>query len=177
MEHVHPSDVRPPPPEAHGQPTPAPTTAVTFDLGGSAFAADVRLVREILGPLPIAALPNAPRDIIGLIDLRQQSIPIYDLAARLGLMGADNTRERIIVFELPDNRGSTHLVGVLADRVRRVAEIETVEVEPLPPSVADQMGTAVEGIVRLDGTIVILIDPARIFNLDAGEGDIFDGLC
>ncbi len=61
------------------------STFVTFDLGDQIFAVDVANVREILDSQVISALPNASADLIGMIDIRGQGIPVMDLSLPLGL--------------------------------------------------------------------------------------------
>ena len=55
-------------------------TYLMFQLGQRIFAVDVRCVREVLAVCEILPLPNAPRDVVGVIDLRNQGIAIVDLA-------------------------------------------------------------------------------------------------
>ncbi|MEM6972684.1 MAG: chemotaxis protein CheW [Pseudomonadota bacterium] len=63
-------------------------TVLAFVLAGQDFAVPVSAVREILeyrDPIP---LPAESGGAIGMIDLRGKTIPIVDLATRLGLAGS-----------------------------------------------------------------------------------------
>ena len=61
------------------------STYLTFDLGDQTLGVEVRHVREILDLQKITRLPNAPMDVLGVVDVRGTSVPIIDLRARLGL--------------------------------------------------------------------------------------------
>lgn len=62
-------------------------TVLTFVLSGQQYAVTVDCVREIIEariPLPF---PASPRWLRGIVDLRGASVPVVDLADRLGLTG------------------------------------------------------------------------------------------
>jgi purine-binding chemotaxis protein CheW len=130
-------------------------TCVTFDLAGQRFAVDVADVREILDRHEIARMPGIGGDA-GVIDNRGESVPIIDLAARLGLAGgeAEGDETRIIVFEQRDGAGGARPVGVVADRVLNVCEIAATDIEPPPES---GEGGAIAGLLRLEGRLVFLL--------------------
>jgi purine-binding chemotaxis protein CheW len=55
-----------------------------FDLGDSQYGIDASLVKEIF-PLPeLAPVPEAPTDIIGILNLRGEVLPVMHLGLRLG---------------------------------------------------------------------------------------------
>src|SRR6056297_1463875 len=91
--------------EPEGAEAPPSLTALSFVLGGQVFAVDVHHVREIVDLADIAPLPNAPHDVLGITDLRGQSIVIVDLAARLGTRAEPADDARIVVFEFGSPRG------------------------------------------------------------------------
>ena len=70
-------------------------TYLLFGLGTRNYATDVSNVREIVDLAEIRPLPNAPHDVFGMIDLRSQSIPVIDLAARMQVETHPETHARI----------------------------------------------------------------------------------
>ena len=74
---------------------------VTLGVAESFFAVPVTRVQEILEPQSFARMPRAPRDFLGIIDVRGQSVPVIDLRLRLGMPAADDTLDtRIIVLDV-----------------------------------------------------------------------------
>lgn len=137
-------------------------TFVTFELGRQIFGVGVTHVREILDRQTVSLLPNAPADCIGVIDTRGASIPMIDLARRLGLVAAEAGNDtRIIVFEL-DGETSTEAVGIVAERVLDVTRIAADAVEPAPQAARSPGNGQVEGLARLDGQLVVLLDIASL---------------
>lgn len=146
----------------------ASRTCVMVEFGEQAFAIDVSAVREILDIRPITPLPNAPPDLLGMIDLRDESIAVIDLTSRLGLPTRAARAERIIVLDLDGGAA----VGVIADRVLSVIEVTSERVEPCPDTRIGWTCGGMDGIVRIAGRQTLLLDPARV--LGGGAGDAFD---
>lgn len=145
-----------------------PGTYVAIALGDQLCAIDVRAVREILDLQPMSQLPNAPPELLGLIDLRGQSIPVVDLALRLGVpRSMDEAGGRILVVE--GNAGEPPL-GLLVDRVESVLEIESDAVEARPETLPGWDGSAVAGVTRLNGRLTLLLAQSAVFGEEAGIG-------
>src|SRR5690606_39620237 len=58
---------------------------VTLGVAEDLFAAPIERVQEILEMRPIARLPRAPANLLGMIDVRSRAVPVIDLRATLGL--------------------------------------------------------------------------------------------
>ena len=88
---------------------------VTFSAGDQSFSIEITQVREIRRWSPVTALPHAPNEVLGVMNLRGSVIPIYDLAARFG---GDE-----VALILPDTppAGAEQLVQSLISRVRQLS--------------------------------------------------------
>lgn len=151
-------------------PISGPRTCVTLEFGNQAFAIDVGIVREILDFRTITPLPNAPSDLLGMIDLRGESIAVIDPTARLGLRGGRAEPERIIVLE--PRSEARQAIGVIADRVLSVIECAPDSIEPMPQTMTAWSSDGVLGVLRVSGRQTILLDLARIIAKD--DADAFD---
>lgn len=148
-------------------------TYLTFDLSGQTLGVSVQYVREVLDLVEIRCLPDAPHDVAGFIDVRNESIPILDVRGRLGLprpLEAEETR--IVVFEFLLN-GANRPIGVPADRVRDVVRIGAAEVES-PPEVVGTVWSAryLEGLARHGGMLILLLDMEAVFDIGGTVGGV-----
>lgn len=136
--------------------------ALTFCIGKEEFAVPVSLVREILDYRDPFRIPRGPAHFVGLIDVRGQSIPIIDLRLRLGLPAAGTTPfTRILILEVPaDDR--MMVVGVMIDRALSVCAFAPDAIDASPEIGVSWPSDYIEGVVRREGTFVVLIDIARI---------------
>ncbi|MEE4119674.1 MAG: chemotaxis protein CheW [Paracoccaceae bacterium] len=140
---------------------PAPLTLLTFVLGGQVFAVPVTHVREIVDRSEISALPNAPHDVLGLIDLRGQSVPVVDLAARLGIRAEPGAEARVVVFAFSgegEGGAAATSLGVLTERVLRVAEIGLDALEPMPDTLSGWRCEAATTLARTEDGRALVLD-------------------
>ncbi|WP_121063757.1 chemotaxis protein CheW [Chachezhania antarctica] len=131
-------------------------TFLTFRIGAQVFAVDVRFVREILASGELSQLPNAPHDVMGMIDLRGQAIAIVDLAGKLGARADGAEDDRIVVFEFSIDDRTTSL-GVIADEVLRVDEVPEDAIEPVPETLSGWQCDEARGMIRTEDSIAILL--------------------
>ncbi|SDY79222.1 chemotaxis protein CheW [Citreimonas salinaria] len=145
------------------------STYLTFDLGGQTLGVDVRFVREIIDVKKITPLPNAPSEVLGVVDVRGQSVPIVDLGRRLGVAPGDWAEEaRMVVLEFATGYRNRQ-IGIQADRVRNVDQIAQSEIEPIPrDGFALWDAGVLLGLSRRNEDLIVLIDLQGIFG-DAGD--------
>lgn len=141
------------------------STFLTFDLQDQSFAVKVEYVREILDAEPVTKLPNAPPDVLGVIDVRGASVPVFDLYGRLGTTGTEGQADtRLVVFEIKTAQGGIRPVGILSDRVRDVTRIRTQDIETKPDLGEFNVDPdLVIGLCRLNKKLVILLDLGTMF--------------
>lgn len=135
---------------------------VTLGVAREIFAAPVTKVQEILDMRPIARLPQAPVNLLGMIDVRGQGIPVLDLRLTLGLAEAGDTENtRIVVLRM--GSGDKELtVGLRADRVFEVTVLDQEELDP-PPAISESWDThSIAGIGRRNGAFVTVLDLDRL---------------
>ena len=143
---------------------------VTLGVADELFAAPVEKVQEILDMRPIARLPQAPGNLLGMIDVRGQGIPVVDLRLTLGLPAAvDSENTRIIVLALEGQTGDLRL-GLRADRVFEVTILDEEELDPPPAVSGAWTGRCIAGIGRRNGRFVTVLDLERLLgSIEASE--------
>jgi purine-binding chemotaxis protein CheW len=132
-------------------------------VAGELYAAPVERVQEILAMRPISRLPQAPENLLGMIDVRSQGVPVIDLRLTLGLPTVEDTyNTRIIVLTIVAGDKSMTL-GLKADRVFEVTVLDNAELDP-PPSISGSWTAhAIAGIGRRNGGFVTVLDLDRLF--------------
>jgi purine-binding chemotaxis protein CheW len=135
---------------------------VVFSLGREEFAVEVTQVREIMRMEEITRMPKSPPFVEGIINLRGQIIAVVDLAKRLNLEAAEKSGEtRIIVVEAEDVK-----VGMIVDSVSEVLRVSAEEVEASPTLAADMSAAYIQGVVKKDNRLIILLDLTKVLSLD-----------
>lgn len=137
---------------------------LTFMLGGEMFAIGILWIKEIIEFGGLTEVPMTPACVRGVINLRGAVVPVLDLAARFGRdRSAVTRRSCIIVVEL-DGEGDRQDVGVMVDAVNAVLDIPAADIEPAPEFGASIRTDFIEGMGKVDGRFVILLQPGRVLS-------------
>jgi len=124
-----------------------------FEVKEQIYAIEVEFVREIVRLMEITPLPNAPRLIEGVIDLRETVIPVLDLARSLNRGRASSGMQaRIVVVEVDEL-----VLGLWVDAATDVLTLDTRQLEDVP-DLATQAGyQAVRNVVRREDGPPIMV--------------------
>ena len=139
---------------------------LTFLLGGEMFAVGILNVKEIIEYGHLTAVPMMPAFIRGVINLRGAVVPVIDPVARFG--GAPSVagkRSCIVIVELREGDGS-HDIGIMVDAVSEVLDIPAGEIEPPPAFGARIRADFIQGMGKVGGRFVILLDIDRVLSVD-----------
>lgn len=137
---------------------------LSFVLEGETYAVPIGGVREILKVTHVTEVPRAGENLIGLINVRGEMLPLYDVKVRLRLASgapwvrtaADVGRStRIVLFK--DIEGDA---GILVDRVEGVVKLQRSHLEEMPELGVDR--SCIAGLGRRDGQMLILLDVERV---------------
>ena len=138
---------------------------LTIGLGGEVFALPASIVREILDPCPTTPVPTSKPFVSQLISLRGRVLPLADLRLRFGMPVVPNTIDtRIVVLQFDiDNEETT--VGVLADKVYEVTELDSVVADEVPPVGLRCNPIFVSAIGRRNDQFVMILDMDKVFGI------------
>jgi len=141
---------------------------LAFSLGQEHYGIAITSVREIVRVPPLTEVPRATPDLLGVMNLRGEILPVYDLRLRLRLSaspakvagaeaaeGALPRAARVLVLRGGD-RGD---VGVLVDGVSEVVRIPEGELEPAPAGTTER--DCIVGLGRVGEQLCILLDLER----------------
>lgn len=129
-----------------------------FQLGDETYCVDIEYVAEIVDMGDLTVIPNSPRHIEGVMDLRGRTTSIVDPKTVLNVTGEDE-RRRIIVFD-PEEMGDGEATGWIVDEVYQVVRTEVDAATD--QSVADR--AEILGMVKREDRFVIWLDPEQVGN-------------
>jgi purine-binding chemotaxis protein CheW len=137
---------------------------LTFKLAEEIFAFDVAKVREILELTSITKVPQTPDFMRGVINLRGSVVPVIDLRLNFGMECTEQTVNTCIIVVEVNLAGEVLVLGVLADSVQEVVEMEPDHIEP-PPQLGARLNTEfIKGMGKVENNFVMILDIDKIFS-------------
>lgn len=146
-----------------------PAEFLGFRLEREQYAIPLPDVREIVKVPPLTEVPRAPASLLGVMSLRGEVLPVYDVRPKLHLS------DRVPKLAGPPEeceplpRGARVLLvrtaegdaGVLVDEVAGVVRLKPSTLELPPPGVAGPDRDSVVGLGRKGEHLYILLDLER----------------
>lgn len=122
------------------------------------YGVNVAKVLEIIRMPKVTELPEVQHpSVLGAFNLRNQIIPLVDLSLWLGKKRTGASEAKVIVTEF--NNVTT---AFMVSGVNRIHRISWEEVEPPNPYMAALSKGSINGVVKLEGRIVFLLDLEKI---------------
>lgn len=138
---------------------------VTATVGGQLFGLPIQRVQDVFTPERVTRVPLAPPEIAGVLNLRGRIVTLIDMRDRLGLPHHDGDTAMAIGVELA---GESY--GLLIDAVGEVLKLDDAGREANPINLDPRLARVSDGIHRLDGQLLMLVDVDRV--LDIGTKSI-----
>ena len=127
---------------------------VVFTLGSEHYALPIQAVNEIIRYAEPRSVASRTEWVRGVISLRGRIVPVYDVAARLGVSSELTEQSKIVIVE-----AGAETAGVIVDSVEEVLTVSNDQIEDAPG--ADS--AMIEAIVRIDERLIVLLTLSTIF--------------
>lgn len=138
---------------------------LTFNLGEEEYAVEIGVIQEITKSTEITHIPRIQSDIKGIVTLRGNVIPVFDMHARLGLAPfVKGPQNRFIICAAEKG-----MAAMLVDRVNDVARLMRHTLEATPAGVAATDAGFIKKIARYDNRLLILLDIEKALRIDRKE--------
>lgn len=133
---------------------------LTFTVGAGEYGVDILKVQEIRGYDPVTEVPNSPRYVSGVVNLRGTVIPIMDLRSRLQKKDPVITATTVVIVVNVQGR----VVGLVADAVSDVVGFPQGEVKPPPEVASGSESGFISGLAKNGENLTLLIDVEKLLN-------------
>lgn len=134
---------------------------LTFYLCGNLLGIDVKLIKEINRNVEYTQVPDAQPHIHGLFNMRGQVVTLFNLARLLNLEAENEQKKRTcIILKKPCDPDQ---VGFFIDHPGDVIDMDLDECELPPANIGGVESEYISRVVKLDGELLIVIEPDRIF--------------
>jgi purine-binding chemotaxis protein CheW len=135
---------------------------VTVMVVDQMFGLPIDRVHDVFIASSVTGVPLAPREIVGLLNLRGRVVTAMCLRRRLGLPEGASGREMAVGLE---HQGESY--GVLVDQVGEVMKLSPETREPNPVHMDPRWVRLSRGVHRLENQLLIILDVDAVLALDA----------
>lgn len=135
---------------------------IIFHVGDEEYGFDVQVVTAIEPMMDIVPVPNAPACVMGLMNLRGEVIPVYSLRKRFALEEYNDTAKNKLIVTRHDGKSLAFKV----DEVLEMHDFEDSDISATPLIAKSAKTTYVRSVANKNGKLVLLLNPAGMY-----EGD------
>lgn len=146
-----------------------------FNINASIYGIEAQYVQEIFSLPELTPIAEAPRDIVGVVNLRGNILPVMDLNLRLGYRQLEySLTDSVVVLQWQNFR-----LGIIVDRVHEVHNIFLDEVTNElfhGQEITANSQRFLAGVAKVSAEIVMLLNAENLLsysrsveNLDIGK--------
>lgn len=127
---------------------------VVFQLADELYGLPIERVERILPEQTVTRIPRTPKMLLGVFDLRGETVAALDLGERIGLTASSGGPANFIVVQASCGR-----CALKVDRVEGIVAFEESDIEDNPTLVERGGEALVRGVAKMVGDrLVVLLD-------------------
>lgn len=133
---------------------------LTFRIGKEDYGIGIAWVMEIVGIQAITVVPDMPKFVKGVINLRGRVIPVMDVRLRFGLPEREyDDRTCVIVTQINEIN-----IGLVVDTVNEVMFIPENTISPPPKTHKTINSQYILGMGKVSDKVKIILDIERLIS-------------
>jgi len=134
---------------------------VGFIIGEEEYAIPILSIQEIIKPFSWTRVPQVPKYVMGVFNLRGAVIPLIDLRMKFGLHEQKHNDEtRFIVM-----RDGDDVAGFVIDRLTMAIRIKKDDIGPAPDTVSGD-DTMIDGVGKQEDKIITILKVKKLLERD-----------
>jgi len=136
------------------------TEFLCFKLGEEEYAIDVGFVKEIIKNRPITEVPKTLDFILGVISIRGDIMPVFDIKKLLDISSSiDSITSKIVIIEFGGER-----LSLVVDAITQIARISVKDITPAPMNISGAKQEFIKGVTLLNDRMIRMLDIEKILN-------------
>ena len=134
---------------------------VGFIIGEEEYAIPILAIQEIIKPFSWTRVPQVPKYVMGVFNLRGAVIPLIDLRLKFGLSEKKHGDEtRFIVMKDGDE-----VAGFVIDRLTMAIRIKKTDIGPAPDTISGD-DTMIDGVGKQEDRIITILKVNKLLERD-----------
>lgn len=131
---------------------------LTFLMAEEEYGVDILSVQEIRGWESVTPVPNSPKHVKGVINLRGTIVPIIDLRAKFNLDAIDYGPLTVVIVLKVALGTVERVMGIVVDAVSDVYGLSLEDMQTAP-DLGDHINTNyIQGLAGVDEKMIVVLD-------------------
>lgn len=141
-----------------------PVKPIIFKLNHELYGIDIAMVSSIEQEQNVVRVPNVPRCIKGIINLRGEIIPVYDLCKKFDCPPVPQGKSQLII-----TRTGTMQVAIEVEEISEIHEISVEEISEVPKIIQGSKTSYIKEIAKMEKQLVIILDVNELVSEEEEE--------
>ncbi|MCW8901574.1 MAG: chemotaxis protein CheW [Gammaproteobacteria bacterium] len=142
------------------------TQFLTFILDDEAYGVEILRVQEIKGWTPVTRIPNTPKYMQGVLNLRGTIVPIVDMRMRFDLQRVEYTPVTVIIVLSVKSESGERVIGLVVDSVSDVIDVNAKDIKATPNFGTTLNTEFINGLATSAENMVMLLDVDKLLSVD-----------
>lgn len=127
---------------------------IIFNIDEGLYGIDVNEVLGIEKDIAIVGIPNAPACIKGIINLRGNVIPVFDLRKKFNMLSNIDidTRELIIA------KSNGVMIAIEVDLVKEIVELDDDKIGKVPSIIRNEQTKYIASVAHVEKNLILVIN-------------------
>lgn len=138
------------------------TKQAIFKLGEDVYGMDIMNIKSVENPISVEKVKKAPDNIIGMIDLRGDRLPVYSLRRKFGLEDKETDADTRLLVTTSNNIPIAYEV----DKMEEISVLTADQILEQPSLFKSKNTLYMKAITRNNDRLVILMDENGILSED-----------
>lgn len=131
-----------------------------FKLGTEEYGIDVSLAKEIIKNRAITEVPKTMDFILGVISIRGEVFPVFDLKKILAIdSDSISITAKIIIIDYNGEK-----VSLIVDSISQIKKIPNDAIEATPMNLTGAKQEFIKGVAMIDNKMIRILDIEKILN-------------
>lgn len=120
---------------------------------------NVAKVREVLRMPTLTRVPNMPKEVEGMAEIRGELIPVISLAKWMGMPEPTERKKYLLFMEFLREK-----VGVIIHKANRIRRISWQDIKRAPDVLNSRLNGRITGVVDVEDGLLLILDFEGILN-------------
>lgn len=142
---------------------------LSFFMAGNEYGIDILEISEIIEMRYITSIPNSPKHVKGVYNLRGTIIPILDLCEFFNFKTQPKRKKITVIVLTFKEETNTRYIGIIVDAVSNSYTVPLKTIDVTPDKQDSKLSDQARGLVMIDDKVITLLDTQKLLSYQVDD--------